>query len=115
MKKFRIIFYAVYIVTVLVVLYFCIDIMLHKASYMEKINFSTIKKLPGYTIVLLLFLSTLMIVEFVVESAQIMSLRRQLTNKEKEVLALKAKLYDKAEEKKTSDQGESPEQSGDKA
>ena len=114
MKKFRNIFYAIYILTVLVVLYFCIDIILHKAAYIEKLSYTTIKKLPTYTIVLLLFLCVLMIIEFILESAQIMSLRRQLTNREKEVLALKAKLYDKAEEEKSKEVSEDPETDGEK-
>lgn len=99
MKKLKIAFYSLYILTVLVVLYFSIDIMIHRADYLEKINFATIKKIPGYTIALLLFLSALMIVELALENTQIFKLRKKLAAKDKEVLELKAKLYDKGEGK----------------
>lgn len=99
MKKFKTFFYPLYILVILVVLYFTIDIILHKEAYMTKLDFSIIKKLPGYTIVLLLFLSTLMTIELVAENLHVLNLRRKLNAKEKEVLDLKAKLYDKSQQK----------------
>jgi len=68
-------------------------------SYKERIDITfALKKLPIYLMVSFIFLTLLMITEFVVENYQIIKLKSKLKKAEDEVTKYKAKLYDRSEE-----------------
>ncbi|MFY0600981.1 MAG: hypothetical protein JXR03_15000 [Cyclobacteriaceae bacterium] len=98
MRKFKIFFYPIYIIFALVILYFSIDIMINLDTYKEKIPMNMIfRDIPMYLLSLFLFVSLMMLVGIIVENSHIVSLKKKLSNAEKEVLTLKAKLYDRSQ------------------
>lgn len=54
-------------------------------------------KFPKYIMGIFLFMSVLMIVEFILRIMSLQNVRGQVGNLEKEVMELKAKLYDKGQ------------------
>ncbi len=107
MKKFKLIFYPIYIVAVLLVLIFGLEILLNMESYKEKFysnlfsqsgsNFWSLKYIPYYLMGTFLFLGSLMTIEWVIENIQMFDLRTKLKKAEEEVMLYKAKLYDKSQ------------------
>jgi|GEM_PF-1180329 len=108
MKKFKLIFYPIYIVAVLLVIIFGLEILFNMETYKEKFysnlfsqsgsNLWSLKYIPYYLMGIFLFLGSLMSVEWIIENFQIMDLRRKLKKAEEEVLQYKAKLYDRSQE-----------------
>ncbi|MFT6882444.1 MAG: hypothetical protein ACI83W_001516 [Marinoscillum sp.] len=104
MKKFKLIFYPIYIVAALLILIFGLEILANMESYKEKFysnlfsqsgsNLWSLKYIPYYLMGIFLFLGTLMSIEWILENFQLMELRRKLKKAEGEVLHYKAKLYD---------------------
>lgn len=97
MRKFKLFFYPLYLITAFVVLYYSIDILANMELYKEKVDFTMLRKLPEYLLYLLLSVSLLMIIELSAENWHIISLKRRIRQAEEEVLRLKAKLFDKSE------------------
>lgn len=99
MRKFKLFFYPIYLLTIILVLYYSFDILSNMDSYKERIDITfALKKLPIYLMVSFIFLTLLMITEFVVENYQIIKLKSKLKKAEDEVTKYKAKLYDRSEE-----------------
>ncbi len=107
MKKFKLIFYPIYIVATLLILIFGLEILANMESYKEKFysnlfsqsgsNLWSLKYIPYYLMGIFLFLGTLMTIEWVVENFQLMELRNKLKKAEEEVIHYKAKLYDQSQ------------------
>ena len=97
MKRFKLIFHILYILIVLVVLYFSIDILVNTQDYISKINISSYIKFPKYVMAIFLFLSILMIAEFVLQQIAVYRAKGNVEELENEILQLKAKLYDKSQ------------------
>jgi len=98
MKKFKLFFYPIFLITAVVVMYFSLDIIINMDDYLDKMDFATLRKLPNYALAGFLFISVLMLVEFGIENFQIITLRRKAKEANKEVLSLKAKLYDQKDQ-----------------
>ncbi len=81
----------------MVVLYFSLDIIINMDDYLDKIDFATLRKLPNYALGGFLFIAVLMLAEFTLENLQMIQLRKKVKEAEKEVINLKAKLYDQNE------------------
>lgn len=98
MKKFKRIFYPIYIIVTVWMLYFCIDSLMNlektRVWYNEK--FSS-ESGPAWVLLLFLLMSILMLVEVVIENIQIRRLKSQIPDLEDEIVRLKAKLFDKGE------------------
>lgn len=97
MKRFKLIFHIIYILITLVVMYFSIDILMNTEEYLSKVKLSAYIKFPKYIMGIFLFMSVLMIVEFILRIMSLQNVRGQVGNLEKEVMELKAKLYDKGQ------------------
>lgn len=116
MRKFKLFFYPVYLIIALLVLYYSIDILANMDVYKEKVDFTMLRKLPQYLLYLLLIVSILMIAEFITENFHLLNMRRKVRQSERNVLELKARLYDRgqpitpdpAEEDEDEDEEKSP-------
>ncbi len=74
------------------------DILLNTEQYLSKIKLSSYIKFPRYVMGLFLFISILMLVEFVLAQLKIHSIKSGIDDLKSEIVELKAKLYDKAQE-----------------
>jgi hypothetical protein len=97
MKKFKLFFYPIFLITAVLVLYFSLDIIINMDDYLDKIDFATLRKLPNYALGGFVFIAVLMLAEFTLENLQMIQLRKKVKEAEKEVINLKAKLYDQNE------------------
>ena len=102
MKKTKLIFHILYVVITLFIFYFSIDILLNTEQYIAKIKFTSYIKLPRYAVLLLLFLSILMIVEFGLERIHAYQIKDGISDLKEEILSLKSRLHD-IEDKKNDD------------
>lgn len=98
MQRFKLIFHIVYVIIALVIMYFSVDILLNTEQYLSKIKLSSYIKFPKYVMGLFLFISILMMVEFVLQQLKIRSIKGGIEDLEAEIVELKAKLYDKSQE-----------------
>lgn len=97
MKKFKLIFYPIYIIVIGIVFYYSIDMFNHMDEYLSRL-FKSISQVPKYTLSIFITLVSLMIIEIIIENIQIFSLRKRAIKAENEVMLLKAKLYDQSQE-----------------
>lgn len=97
MKRFKIIFHVLYILITLILIYFSVDILMNTEDYLSKIKLSSYIKFPKYVMSLLLFISILMAVEYVMQQLRINNIKQGIGELQDEIVALKAKLYDKGE------------------
>ena len=98
MKRFKLIFHIIYIIITLVVMYFSIDILFNTEAYLSKIKLSSYIKFPKYVMGIFLFISILMAVEYVLQQLRIRQIKQGAEELEREIVALKAKLYDKGQQ-----------------
>ncbi len=103
MRKFKLIFYPIYLIAAFAVLYFSSDFLINMDTYKENIHpFEDLKyyttTIPTYTLSAFIFLSLLMLVELVAENFQIINLRRRVKKAEEETMKYKARLFDQSEE-----------------
>ena len=98
MKKFKRIFYPIYLIVTVWMIYFSIDSLMNlsetRAWFDEKFS---VENGPFWIIFLYLFMSLLMLVEIVAENIQIRRLKGEIPDLEEEIIRLKAKLFDKGE------------------
>jgi len=94
MKRFRLIFHLIYVLTALVILYFSVDILVNTEAYLSKVKLSSYIKLPRYVMSIFLFVSIIMIAEYVLQQFALRSAKSNTSVLESEVLKLKARLYD---------------------
>ena len=97
MQRVKFIFHVIYVVIALVIMYFSVDILLNTEQYLSKIKLSYYIKFPRYVMALFLFISILMVVEFVLQQIKIHSIKNRIDELKAEVINLKAKLYDKSQ------------------
>ncbi len=99
MKKFKRIFYPIYLIFALGMGYFSIDSLLNMQStltwYAEKFPENGG---PYWVMILFLILALLMITEMIVENIHLKNVKEEIPELEDEIVRLKAKLYDKSEE-----------------
>ena len=110
MKKFKRIFYPIYLVVIVLVL--IVSFNIYEALELFKIWgwFRYFSDLPYMGRDLMIFLCSLMLVEIVAENLHIARLKARSDEKDQKIVDLKAKLYDKAEEgEETSEEGEANE------
>lgn len=98
MQRFRLIFHIFYVILALVIMYFSVDILLHTEQYLSKIKLSSYIKFPRYVMGVFLFISILMMIEFVLQQLKIRNIKTGIEDLESEIVELKAKLYDKSQE-----------------
>ena len=79
-------------------MYFSVDILLNTEQYLSKIKLSSYIKFPRYVMGLFLFISILMVIEFVLQQIKIHSIKSGIDELKDEIIDLKAKLYDKSQE-----------------
>lgn len=105
MRKFKLFFYPIYLITALVVVYFSFDILVNLDAYKEDITLEDFtfytKKVPVYITSAFIFIGLLMLVEIVSENLQIMRLKSRLKKAEEETTKYKAKLFDQSETSQT--------------
>jgi len=97
MKRFKLIFHILYILIAIAILYFSIDILMNTQAYLSKIKLSSYIKFPKYIMGVFLFISILMITEFILQQVAVYQAKGNVEDLEKEILSLKAKLYDKGQ------------------
>lgn len=103
MRKFKLFFYPIYLITAFTVLYFSFDFLVNMDAYKENIHpFEDLKyyttTIPTYALSGFIFLVVLMLVELIAENIQIINLKRRVKKAEEETMRYKAKLYDRTEE-----------------
>ena len=98
MKRFKLIFHAVYILITITLIYFSIDILMNTEAYLSKIKLSSYIKFPRYVMMLFLFISILMGIEYVMQQMRIYQIKQGMQDLKDEIVALKAKLYDKSQD-----------------
>lgn len=97
MKRFKLIFHITYVLIAIAILYFSIDILMNTQAYLSKIKLSSYIKFPKYIMGVFLFISILMIAEFILQQVAVYKAKGNVEDLEKEILSLKAKLYDKGQ------------------
>lgn len=95
MKKFKRIFYTLYILVALLVAFFSIDGLIETERMLGWLN----RRITPYTqvylaLTLFLIMSLMMLMELLLEHFQIRRLKNQVPDLEAEITRLKAKLYD---------------------
>ena len=98
MKKFKRIFYPIYLIMTIWMIYFTIDSLMNMEQTLAWFNekFSA-QSGPFWVMLLYLVMSLLMLVELVVENIHIRQLKRDIPDLEEEIVRLKAKLFDQGE------------------
>lgn len=101
MKKFKRIFYPIYLIVIVLVL--IVSFNIYEALELFKIWgwFKYFSDLPYMGRDLMIFLCALMLVELVAENVHIARLKAKTDEKDQKILNLKAKLYDKAEDEES--------------
>ncbi|MEM9895057.1 MAG: hypothetical protein AAF789_01695 [Bacteroidota bacterium] len=98
MKKFKTIFHIIYVIIALVVLYFSIDILLNLEAYLSKVKLSSYVKFPRYIMIVFLMLSLFMLIGFILERLNVLRIKSGISDKDNEIVRLKAKLFDQSEQ-----------------
>ncbi|MEM6829812.1 MAG: hypothetical protein AAGA66_07250 [Bacteroidota bacterium] len=98
MKRFKLIFHIIYVIIALVVMYFSIDVLINTEQYLSKIKLSSYIRFPRYIMIVFLILSLVMMIEFVLERLNVHRIKGGIRDLEKEVISLKAKLYDQSQQ-----------------
>ncbi|NQZ76215.1 MAG: hypothetical protein HRT61_08905 [Ekhidna sp.] len=98
MQRFKLVFHIIYVLIAVVIMYFSVDILLNTEQYLSKIKLSSYIKFPRYVMGLFLFLSILMITEYVLQQLKVREVKKGMGDLEDEIVALKAKLYDQSQE-----------------
>ena len=112
MQRFKLIFHVVYVLIALVIMYFSVDILLNTEQYLSKIKLSSYIKFPRYIMGLFLFISILMMVEYIMQQLRIRNIKQGIGDLEDQIVELKAKLYDKSQEEPDSIEEEEDEDGG---
>jgi len=99
MKKFKMFFYAVYLISAILVIFMSFNIY-ESLELFKKIGwYKYFSDLPILVRNLLFFLSTLMLLGFTLAGIFSLMQRRKVSKLEKEIISLKARLFDQSQEK----------------
>lgn len=98
MKKFKQIFYPIYLITALAVGYRALTGLGNPeaATMWFQSNFAPARQ-AHWILLILMLLAVLMLVEIVIENLRIRQLKNEVADQAEEIVRLKAKLFDKAE------------------
>jgi hypothetical protein len=94
MKKFKSIFYPIYLVVVVLVLTISFNIFESLELFKKWGLFKYFSDLPYMARDLLIFLSALMVIELIAENVHLFSIKGKIAKYEEEITNLKARLYD---------------------
>lgn len=107
MKKFKRIFYPIYILFALGFIYLSIDGLLNmddtRSWFSEKFRAD---RQPFWIMFFFFLLTVLMLIEIIVENVHIRNIKSGVEDMEDEIVRLKAKLYDKLEDGGEDEDGE---------
>jgi len=109
MKRFKLIFHISYVIIALFILYFSIDVLVNTNEYLSKIKLSQYIEFPKYVMIAFLTLSLIMMTEFILERVIVYRVKEGIEDMEHEIVNLKAKLYDQAQDE---DEAEAEEEGG---
>ena len=109
MKRFKLVFHIIYVIIAVVILYFSIDILMNTQAYLSKIKLSSYIKFPKYLMGVFLFISILMIAQFVLQQIAVYQAKGNVEDMKNEILSLKAKLYDKGQDEPAEEDSENSE------
>lgn len=98
MRKFKSIFYPIYVVVIILVLLMAFNIYEALELFKRWGWYKYFSDLPFMGRNLLVFLCALMITEFIIENMTVFSRRARLKKLENEIIGLKAKLFDQDHE-----------------
>lgn len=99
MKKFKLIFYPIYLIFALGIMYLSFDSFFNMEKmliWFDELIFLAYQ--PYWVMALFFFLAILMITEMIAENIQISRLKEETPDLEEEIVRLKAKLYDQFED-----------------
>lgn len=107
MKRFKTIFYTIYLITIFLVLLISYNIY-ESLELFKKIGwYKYFSDLPYLGRNLLYYLTALMVLEIIVENISLFGKRKKISSMKKEIIELKSRLFDQAEnEKKIEDETE---------
>ncbi len=98
MKRFKTFFYPVYIITIIFVLMMAFNIYDTLELFKRWGWFKYFSDLPFMVRDMMVFLTLLMSIELILENFAIFNNRGKVKKLEKEIVALKAKLYDQSQD-----------------
>ncbi len=114
MKKFKTFFYPIYVIVIIMVLMISFNIYDSLELFKRWGWFKYFSDLPFMIRNLMVFLTFLMAIEIVIENISLLQTRSRNRSLEREVVDLKAKLYDKAQgEEEDEEEGEDDEEEDD--
>ena len=113
MKKFKRIFYPIYLVVITFVLIISFNIYDSLELFKQWGWFRYFSDLPFMVRDLLVFMCLLMVVELVSENVHLISSKGKIANLEKEIMHLKARLYDQKEHEREEIEEEDDEEDSD--
>lgn len=102
MKKFKSIFYPLYLVVVILVLTISFNIFESLELFKKWGLFKYFSDLPYMARDLLIFLTALMVIELIAENIHLRSIKGKISKYEEEIRTLKAKLYDQDDQERHS-------------
>jgi TRAP-type C4-dicarboxylate transport system permease small subunit len=107
MKKFKQIFYPLYLIATIAVGYLAITGLGDPSAKTEwfMANFAPARQ-ATWILLVLFMLAAFMLVEIIIENIQIRRLKNQVDDQEEAILRLKAKLFDKGENEPTDEEDE---------
>jgi hypothetical protein len=98
MKKFKSIFYPIYLIMTLWMIYFTLDSMMNIEDTMTWFNEKFSEQSGPFWVLMLYFvMSVLMLIELVAENIHLRELKSEIPDLQDEIVRLKAKLFDKGE------------------
>ncbi|MCP4461061.1 MAG: hypothetical protein GY816_24020 [Cytophagales bacterium] len=107
MKKFKFIFYPIYLIFALGLIYFSLDSFVNMEQMLTWFNETfTLENQPYWVMALFLFLAILMVTEMIAENIQISRIKEEIPDLEDEIVRLKAKLYDQFEGEEDDEDGD---------
>ncbi len=107
MKKFKKIFYPIYLIATLAVGYLALTGLADPTAKAEwfAANFAPARQ-ATWLLLVLFMLVALMLAEIVIENIQIRRLKNQVSDHEEAILRLKAKLFDQGEDEPSDEEDE---------
>lgn len=107
MKKFKLIFYPIYLIFALGLIYFSFDSFLDMEQMLIWFNETFRPAYQPYLVIsLFLFLAILMVTAIIIENIQMHRINEKIPDLEAEIIRLKVKLFDQSEEDEDDEDGD---------